>query len=465
MKYGSFIILLFISLYAKSNIRLPDVINNNMVLQQQSEVKLWGWGEPNEKVAVTTSWDNKTYAPVTVSGNAEWELKIKTPAAGGPYKITLAANNKILLSNVMIGEVWVCSGQSNMEMCGNWGLQDIKQELPVANHADIRFFKIAKATASFPQKNCTGNWDICDSNTLKEFSAVAYFFGKHLQQKMNVPIGLIEAAWGGTSAEVWTPDSIIQRDTFLQQASAKIAANGQCPNLPGYAYNAMIAPITNFSVAGTIWYQGENNTINAYAYKHLFTSMIDAWRRRWNNNMPFYFVQIAPFSYALKNTGALLREAQSETSNYTNVGMVVINDLVSDVHNVHPSDKHNVGLRLANWALGDHYNISGTVYKSPVLKDFHINQNKIIITIDNAPNGLKLKGKKATGLFVAGADSIFYPAEVVIKKNILEVWSKKVSKPIAARYCFSDTATGNIFSEEELPLAPFRTDKWPVKAE
>jgi len=193
--------------------------------------------------------------------------------------------------------------------------------------------------------------------------------------------------------------------------------------------------------------------------------MIDAWRSAWNNNMPFYFVQIAPFSYALKNTGALLREAQGETSNYTNVGMVVINDLVSDVHNVHPLDKHNVGLRLANWALADHYKILDIVYKSPAIKDFHINQNKIIINVDNAPNGLKLKGKKATGLFVAGTDSIFYPAEIVIKKNILEVWSKQVFKPVAVRYCFSDTAIGNIFSEEDLPLAPFRTDRWPVKAE
>ena len=196
MKFGSLIVLLFISFYAKSNIRLPDVINNNMVLQQQSEVKLWGWGEPNEKVIVTTSWDNKTYSAVTVDGNAEWILKIKTPAAGGPYQINFSGNNKISLSNVMIGEVWVCSGQSNMEMCGNWGLQDIKQELPVANHPNIRFFKIAKATASAPQKNCTGEWQPCDSNTLKEFSAVAYFFGKNLQERLNVPIGLIEAALG-----------------------------------------------------------------------------------------------------------------------------------------------------------------------------------------------------------------------------------------------------------------------------
>jgi sialate O-acetylesterase len=463
MKYGSFIILLFISFYARSNIRLPDIINNDMVLQQQTEVKLWGWGEPNEKVTITTSWDNKTYTPVTVNGNAEWEIKIKTPAAGGPYQINLSGNNKISLSNVMIGEVWVCSGQSNMEMCGNWGLKDIKHELPVANHPDIRFFKIAKATASAPQKNCKGEWRPCDSNTLKEFSAVAYFFGKNLQQRLNVPIGLIEAAWGGTSAEVWTPDSVIEHDVFLHKASTKIAANGQCPNLPGYAYNAMISPITNFSVSGAIWYQGENNTINAYAYKRLFTSMIDSWRSAWHNNIPFYFVQIAPFSYALKNTGALLREAQTQSSNYPNTGMVVINDLVTDVHNVHPADKHDVGLRLANWALANHYNIPGIVHKSPVMKDFQINKNKITITIDNAPNGLKLQGEKANELFIAGADSIFYPAEVFIKKNVMEIWSKQVSKPKAARYCFSDTGIGNIFSTEGLPLASFRTDKWPVK--
>jgi sialate O-acetylesterase len=179
--------------------------------------------------------------------------------------------------------------------------------------------------------------------------------------------------------------------------------------------------------------------------------------------MPFYFVQIAPFSYALKNTAALLREAQSESANYRNVGMIVINDLVTDIHNVHPADKHDVGLRLANWALADHYNIPGIVYKSPVIKNFHINQNKIIINVDNASNGLKLKGEKVTELFVAGADSMFYPAEAVIKKNIIEVWSKQVSNPVAVRYCFSDIAIGNIFSIEGLPLAPFRTDKWPFK--
>ena len=193
--------------------------------------------------------------------------------------------------------------------------------------------------------------------------------------------------------------------------------------------------------------------------------MIDAWRKAWHNNMPFYFVQIAPFSYALKNTGALLREAQTESSDYPNTGMVVINDLVDDVHNVHPANKHDVGLRLANWALADHYHIQGIVYRSPAIKDFHINQNKIIIQVDNAPNGLQLKGEKATELFVAGVDSIFYPAEVAIKKNVIEAWSKQVSKPVAVRYCFSDTAIGNIFSVEGLPLTPFRTDKWPVKIE
>ena len=269
---------------------------------------------------------------------------------------------------------------------------------------------------------------------------------------------MIEAAWGGTSAEVWTPDSIIHHDAFLQQASTKIAANGQCPNLPGYAYNAMIAPITNFSVAGTIWYQGENNTINAYAYKHLFTSMIDAWRNKWHIDIPFYYVQIAPYKYTLENTGALLREAQSACSNYHNTGMVVINDLVDDVNNVHPSNKHDVGLRLANWALGDHYHIPDIVYKTPVISKMMIKKNKIIITIDNAQNGLQVKGAKPLELYIAGNDNIFYPAEAIIKNNIIEVESTRVANPVAVHYCFSDTAIGNIFNKEGLPLAPFRTD-------
>lgn len=463
MKYiGCLLLFLLVSFYAKSTIRLPDVIGNDMVLQQQSDVKLWGWGAPGEQISVTTSWDQKTYPAVTTDGNADWQLVIHTPAAGGPYQLILKGANTITLTNVMIGEVWICSGQSNMEMSGNWGLKEIRQELPLAANPGIRFFRIAKATAATPQKKGEAHWETCDSNSLKAFSAVAYFFGKQLNKELQVPVGLIEAAWGGTSAEVWTPEAVITGDPFLKAAAVKIEVNGQCPNLPGYAYNGMIAPISNFSVAGTIWYQGENNTVNAYAYRRLFTAMIDAWRKTWHNNMPFYFVQIAPYKYTRENTGALLREAQAESASYPHTGMVVTADLTSDVHNVHPANKHDVGKRLANWALGDHYRLPGIIYKSPVIKAWHIQKDKIVLEIADAPDGLLIKGAQPCVLLIAGADRIFYPATALIKGNTIEVRSKKVPHPVAVRYGFSDTGIGTIFSVKGLPLAPFRTDKWPL---
>ncbi|MDR6941009.1 sialate O-acetylesterase [Mucilaginibacter pocheonensis] len=446
-----------------ADVRLPAVIGSNMVLQQQSQVKLWGWGEPYEKIVVTTSWDNKIYPEIRPDGNANWLLNITTPAAGGPYTITLKGHNTIVLTNIMIGEVWICSGQSNMEMSGNWGLQDIKEVLPVAGNSNIRFFHIPKATAHEPQNDCNAQWTVCDSNTLRSFSAVGYFFGKNLNSKLNVPVGLIEAAWSGSSAEVWTPDSVVNNDDVLKQAATKIAANGQCPNLPGYAYNGMIAPVKNFAIAGAIWYQGENNTINALTYPRLFTSMIDAWRKAWNKDIPFYFVQVAPFKYQLKNVGALMRESQTKSMKHSNTGMVVITDLVADTNNVHPANKYDVGLRLANWALAETYHLSDVVYKSPIFKNIIINKAKAIIQFDNADKGLTIRGTAIKELFIAGEDKIFYPADASVKKDEIVVWSPQVKQPVAVRYGFSNTAIGNLFGKNGLPVGPFRTDNWPVE--
>lgn len=457
------VVIACITISSYATIRLPTVLSNNMVLQQQSQVKLWGWGEPYEKITVTTSWDDKTYPEIRPDGNASWQLIVATPSAGGPYTITLKGQNTIVLTNIMIGEVWVCSGQSNMEMSGNWGLQDIKQTLPTANNSNIRFFHIPKATAQTPQNDCNAQWQVCDSNTLKSFSAVGYFFGKNLNSKLNVPVGLVEAAWSGSSAEVWTPDSIVNNDAILKQAATKIAANGQCPNLAGYAYNAMIAPITNFAIAGTIWYQGENNTINAATYPRLFTAMIDAWRKAFNKDIPFYFVQVAPFKYQLKNVGALMRESQTESMKHHNTGMVVITDLVSDVNNVHPANKHDVGLRLANWALAETYHQSGINYKNPIFKNININKEKATLLFDNAANGFTVKGKSITEIFIAGADQVFYPANTSVKKDKIIAWSEQVKQPVAVRYSFSNTAIGNLFNKEGLPVGPFRTDNWPVE--
>ena len=448
-----------------SNIRLPSIIANNMVLQQRSQVKLWGWGEPNEKVIVTTSWDDKTYSAITVTGNATWTLVITTPPAGGPYTIKLNGNNSILLRNILIGEVWLCSGQSNMEMSGAWGLQDIKAELPQAKNNDIRFFHMAKASAPYPQQDCVGEWVVCDSASLRVFSATGYFFGKNLNNKLNVPVGLIQSCWSGSSADVWTPDSIVKKDPVLTEAAKEIAVNGQVPNLAGYVYNAMIAPVVNYVLAGVIWYQGENNSHVAAAYPRLFTAMIDAWRGAFHKDLPFYFVQVAPYRYQKKNWGALIREAQAQSRKHANTGMVVITDLTSDTNNVHPADKHDVGLRLANWALAETYHQPGIIYKSPLFSSLLIKKNSAIVTVDDAGTGLIIRGARANQLFIAGNDQVFYPASASVKNNRIVVWSDQVKAPVAVRYAFGNTAIGNIFNKEGLPLGPFRTDNWPVENE
>ncbi|MBO9728625.1 MAG: sialate O-acetylesterase [Chitinophaga sp.] len=446
---------------AAANIRLPAIIGNNMVLQQQQRVKLWGWADPLEKVVVTTSWDQQSY-PVVTTGDARWEVNFQTPVAGGPYSITFSGKNKITLTNIMLGEVWICGGQSNMEMCGQWGLADIKAELPAATNKDIRFFHIPKTTATDPQDDVKASWTNCDSNTLNTFSAVAYFFGKKLQTTLHVAIGLVEASWGGTSAEVWTPGSIIQQDTILERAATAIAPSGMCPHTPGIAWNAMLAPITNYAIAGAIWYQGENNTSTAGTYARLFTKMIDAWRYAWKDALPFYFVQIAPFNYREKNAGALLREAQWQSSRHLRTGMVVIMDLVNNVYDVHPANKHDVGARLAYLALGDNYHLPGAPYENPSYQSAVVRRHKMLLFFDHAATGLTIHGKTIKELFIAGSDQVFYPAESSIKNNTLLVWSREVKSPVAVRYAFSNTAIGNLFSNNGLPVGPFRTDDWPV---
>lgn len=445
---------------AGATVRLPGIFSNNMVLQQNTNVKIWGWGAPYEKVTIYTSWDQKTYPTVVVDGDATWSLTIHTPRAGGPYKIEVQGQNDIHIDNVLIGEVWLCSGQSNMEMCGNWGMKDIDKVLPQAHNENIRFFYIPKRTAPFPQQQVEGHWVVCDSNSLKSFSAVGYFFGRNLQKALQVPIGLIEASWGGTSAEVWTPGWVVEQDPLLSNAAKKIAGNGQCPHLPGYAFNAMIASIIPYPIKGVIWYQGENNTVNPESYNRLFTHMIDAWRGYWNKELPFYYVQIAPFHYAKVGSGALLREAQLESSTYDHVGMVVVTDLVSDTNNVHPQDKHDVGLRLANWALADSYHKNGINYESPEFKNIKIRGQYAYIAFSAAKDGLMIKGDAPKELYIAGPDKQFYPAAAKIKEDTLIVWSTQVPVPAAVRYGFSDAAIGNLFGKNGLPVGPFRTDNW-----
>ncbi|ETZ22999.1 sialate O-acetylesterase [Pedobacter sp. V48] len=454
-------VLIFAVLPTFGNMRLPGIIGSNMILQQKSEVKLWGWADPYEKISITTSWNGKSYQ-VVGDRDAKWAITVPGSAAGGPYTIVFKGNNLITLTNILMGEVWVCSGQSNMEMNGNWGLKDIIEELPQAYNNNIRFFYIPKKAAKYPQDDVEGSWVVCDSNTLKSFSAVGYFFGKKLNEKLNVPIGLIGASWGGSAAEVWTPDSLINADAVLKSAASRIQPSGMVPYHPGYAYNAMISPLTNYSIAGTIWYQGENNTETAGTYSRLFATMVYAWRKAWRKDFPFYYVQIAPFRYKKKNSGALLREAQLQSMAVPNTGMVATTDLVTDVNNVHPENKHDVGWRLANWALAETYGQKMQAYKSPVYERVSFDKNKVLLTISNASRGMFVKGNKINDLEIAGKDSIFYAAKAILKHNKIIAWSDSVRHPIALRYAFHDTSIGNVFNQERLPLIPFRTDKWSI---
>ncbi len=453
-----FVFLVFCSF---AEIRLPAVFSDNMVLQQQSAVAIWGWSAPGEKIYVTNSWST-TVDSTKATGFARWKLTINTPTAGGPHTVTIKGSNTIQLKNVLIGEVWVCSGQSNMQWSSLNGIPEIDAELPNATNPNIRFFQIPQITSEYPQDDCPATWKECNAETLKSFSAVAYFFGKKLQQDLNVPIGLVNTSWGGTPAEVWTPAALVEKDEELKTAATKLSHFDWWPSLSGSTYNAMVAPLTAFNIAGAIWYQGESNVGTYDSYDKLMRTMIGGWRSAWQKEIPFYYVQIAPFRYGNKHTGALLREAQTKTLEYPKTGMAVITDLVEDVKDIHPRQKKQVGERLAGWALSDTYSKTGIVYKSPMYNRHEINKNKITVYFDNAADGLQLKtgDKKATEFLVAGEDKVFVPADVKIEGNTVVISSKQVKNPVAVRFSFSNTGIGNIFSKAGLPVNPFRTDNW-----
>jgi len=456
-----FIILFFSHIQMDAQLRLPSIISSGMVLQQNDSAALWGWAGPAEKVSVTTSWNNRTDSTITGNG-ARWKLKVKTPAAGGPFIITISSRQSVQLQNIMVGEVWVCSGQSNMEWSYNNGEKDTRTELAACATNNIHFFQVPKTTADAPQDDVKAQWVACDSNTLKSFSAVGYFFGKKLQQQLNVPIGLINTSWGGTPAEVWTPDGLVENDAQLKTAAAKLTPAAWWPHQPGYTYNAMIAPFTSFSIAGAIWYQGESNTNTNDTYYQLFTTMIDAWRAAWKKDFPFYYVQIAPYKYGNNNIGALLQEAQTKTMQHPNVGMVVITDLVDSVTNIHPSHKREVGNRLASWALAETYKKPRIVYKNPEYRGAKVKDGSLVVDFSNANNGLQIKDKIIRGFYISGANENWQPAAAKLEKDKIILSNKDIKNPLYIRYGFGNTFSGTVFSTEGLPLVPFRTDTWKV---
>lgn len=446
-----------------AEVRLPSLIGDNMVLQQQSTAHLWGWAGPGDKVFVTTSWNQKRDS-VVAARDSKWVVNIATPSAGGPYMVTIQSGNTIELKNVMIGEVWVCSGQSNMEMSAGWwpnSLPEISAEMPACTNDNIRFFQSPRTAAAYPQDNLTGSWKVCDSNSLRNFSGVGYFFGKQLSSKLHVPVGLINVSWGGTPAEVWTPAEVIERDVVLSNASRKLVPYAWWPNTPGACYNAMIAPVTQMDIAGVIWYQGESNVDIAGTYGQVFSALISSWRRAFNKSFPFYYVQIAPYTYGVKEAAAVLREQQAATLSLSDVGMVVTTDVVDTVTDIHPKQKRVVGNRLAGLALSQtyHQDMGGNT-QSPVYSRMEVSAGKVSCYFNYADNGLVVKGAAVRQCFIAGSDRRFVPATVKVEGDHIVVASAAVAKPVAVRFGFSNEGIGNLFSKEGLPVTPFRTDNW-----
>ncbi|MEN8123319.1 MAG: sialate O-acetylesterase, partial [Bacteroidota bacterium] len=452
-----------------AQIKLPALFNDNMVLQQQFNAPVWGWAKPGKKITITGSWNNKPVTTIT-GDNGEWTLEIATPKAGGPYYLAI---NEDTLHDVMIGEVWICSGQSNMQ----WALdqtENAREEIEKANLPDIRLFYLARQLSDEPQKDCHAFWTGCTPEMAKDFSAVAYYFGKKLHKDLNVPIGLIHTSWGASSAQAWVREEILHSDSDYeiyftrQKNNEKNAVRGNLAldqQSPYRLYNAMIAPLIPFGIKGAIWYQGESNRSEAILYEKLFPTMIKNWRDDWaQGEFPFYYVQIAPFGYRTPLVGALLRDAQRKSLKVPNTGMAVTMD-IGNPDNIHPLNKYDVGKRLALWALAKTYNQNIPVYSGPLYKSMQIKGKKAILSFDFIGSGLFINTNKSNYFEIAGSDKVFYPADVDVVGEKLIVYSKKVKKPLAVRYAFHNSDGASLFNKNGLPASSFRTDDWPIITE
>lgn len=355
----NYLLLLFLSkiglCWAQSYtpIALPSMFADHMVLQQNTSASVWGWGNASSMVKIVGSWAEKDTISAKVDCFGRWKAAIPTTKSGGPYTLQVFDDvSKVVLKDILLGEVWLCSGQSNMEWTPNNGLTDKEHEVADASCPDIRIFHVPKRASHSLQEDCDGQWDICTPEVMRKRSAIAYFFARHLRDSLQVPVGVMVAAWGGTPAESWTPTEIVQSNPNFRLWQIK-QTYPWWPMEAGVLYNHMIHPLLPFTFAGTIWYQGETNRDNPHYYGILMKSMIEAWRREAGRCFPFYQVQIAPFLYKSKDNGpALIREAQEWVTRHTEeTGLVVISDCVEDISTIHPINKRPVGKRLADLVL------------------------------------------------------------------------------------------------------------------
>ncbi|MFK8061145.1 MAG: sialate O-acetylesterase, partial [Polaribacter sp.] len=420
-----FFIILLATVSLQAQTKLPSVFGDNMVLQQKEKVSIWGKDLPNTKINIRTSWGIES--TTKSDANGFWKTKIKTKKASfNPESIKIEGSTTITLKDILIGEVWFCSGQSNMDMpmngLGKSKVLNAEEYLKKAKNKNIRLFNNPRAVSVTPNFETGGKWELSNQLSAKRFSAIGYIFTLKLFENLNVPIGIIESSWGGTRIESWLPKEYLKKYRDIKILT-QLPKSQKKQKKPSFLYNAMIHPFQDFKIKGFLWYQGESNRTNPKPYANYMKDLIDSWRTQWNDkNLPFYFVQIAPFNYVKFKRGKVnydnyIREAQLKISKkIKKTGLVVTTDL-GDCNDIHPSKKGLVAKRLVNWALAKEYNFKKISYKSGELKTFKIKNNQATLNFKFLNKDHFIKSQNIKGFTIAGADKVFYPAKVLFHKS------------------------------------------------
>lgn len=448
----------------RAEISLPAIFGNHMVLQQQSDAAIWGKATPGSMVRVTTSWDRKSYSTRSAT-DGSWKVKVATPTAGGPYEITISDGKALMLTDVLIGEVWVCSGQSNMQqtMKGYMNQPTLGANEAIATSANpnIRLFTVTREKSLTEQADFKGEWLECEPEHVADFSAAGYFFGRMVQQALGIPVGLICSSWGGTRIEPWMSEAGLKKFDWVNLPDKNQTGDFSVQS-PTVLFNAMIRPMVDFAIRGALWYQGESNRNEPAEYEKLMVGLIENWRTAWGiQDMPFYYCQIAPFDYGITGlNSAYLREAQLKASKaISGTGMACLMD-AGEKDCIHPGNKKAAGERLAFIALAKTYGKKGIAFEGPVLKEMKTEGSLVKLTFENATNGLTSYGKELANFKVAGENKRFFPAKAYITGQGITLVSPQVEKPVAVRYAFDDFVMGDLYNTEGLPASSFRTDDW-----
>jgi sialate O-acetylesterase len=427
-------------------ITLPEIFSDNMVIQQRTLITIWGKSENDKDIFIQPSWTDSIYRTKPGS-NGKWEIKMSTPIAGGPYTINFNKNQRII-KNVLVGEVWVCSGQSNITvpMCGiPFGTPPVIVEgadNAIANslNNNIRSYSLFCNPADEPSFDCPNSgWQIASPQTTGNFSAVGYYFAKSLQDKINVPVAIIKCGCGGTYVQSWMS-----------------GVNGPWQCFNAKYYNGMLSAIMGYGIKGFLWYQGESNVDEPDRYKQLLPTMVNEWRNRWGmGTLPFYFVQITPYDYGIDGKSAIMRQVMVDCMELiSNSGIVITTD-VGDENNIHPRFKEIIGKRLSYWAMNKSYGLLDNAFCGPIFDSMSINDNRITVFFKYAENGLKSNGDTLKLFEVAGADGIFKPATAIIKDNTVIACCNEILSPVNVRYAFKDWVIGDLFNNEGLPASSF----------